>query len=71
MDNKVITREFKLLAKLLEFHGENPFKVKAINNAASTLSKLPFTIASKNQEELSQIPGIGKSTATKIQCFGQ
>lgn len=66
MDNKVITREFKLLAKLLEFHGENPFKVKAINNAASTLSKLPFTIASKNQEELSQIPGIGKSTATKI-----
>lgn len=66
MDNKAVTREFKLLAKLLEFHGENPFKIKAISNAASTLSKLPFAITSKSHEELCEIPGIGKSTANKI-----
>lgn len=66
MNNKAVTREFKLLAKLLEFHGENSFKVKAISNAASTIAKLPFAVASKSTQELSEIPGIGKSTANKI-----
>jgi len=66
MKNKVIAREFRLFSQLLEFHGENTFKIKAISNAAQKLGKLPFHIASKTQEELSNIPGIGKSSALKI-----
>lgn len=67
MNNKVIAREFKLLAQLLEFHGENAFKIKAVANAAQTLGKLPFEIKDKSLEELSAVPGIGKSSALKVQ----
>jgi len=67
MNNKVIARELKLLAQLLEFNGENAFKTKAVASAAQRLGKLPFDIVTKTQAELGEIPGIGKSTALKIQ----
>ncbi|TCK85628.1 DNA polymerase/3'-5' exonuclease PolX [Albibacterium bauzanense] len=66
MDNKAIAREFKLLSQLLEFHGENSFKIRAIATVADKLRKLPFDITSKTHEELSEVPGIGKSSALKI-----
>lgn len=66
MTNKAIAREFKLLSQLLEFHGENSFKIRAIATVADKLRKLPFDITSKTYEELSEIPGIGKSSALKI-----
>lgn len=66
MDNKAIAREFKLLSQLLEFHGENSFKIRAIATVADKLRKLPFDITSKTNEELSEVPGIGKSSALKI-----
>lgn len=67
MNNKVIAREFKLLSQLLELHGGNSFKIKSLLATAQTISKSPFEIASKSQAELSGIPGIGKSSALKIQ----
>lgn len=66
MENKIIARQFKLLAQLLEFHGENTFKVAAIDKAARTLGKLPFQISLDNLEELSRIQGVGKSIAAKV-----
>src|SRR5690606_5238310 len=66
MDNKAIAREFKLLSQLLEFHGENSFKIRAIATVADKLRKLPFDITSKTHEEMSEVPGIGKSSAIKI-----
>ncbi len=66
MTNKEIARKFKLLGQLMELHGENSFKVKATDSAARKISKLPFSIAQKTIEELATIPGIGKSTAAKI-----
>lgn len=66
MTNKEIARKFKLLGQLMELHGENSFKVKATDSAARRISKLPFSIAGKPIAELATIPGIGKSTATKI-----
>src|SRR5690606_20115881 len=66
MDNKAIAREFKLLSQLLEFHGENSFKIRAIATVADKLRKLPFDITSKTHEEMSEVPGIGKSSALKI-----
>src|SRR5690606_9329066 len=66
MDNKAIAREVKLFAKLLEVHGDNPFKIKAISNAAATISKLPFALTSKSTQALTEISGMGKRTANKI-----
>lgn len=66
MKNKAIAREFKLLSQLLEFHGENNFKIRAIATVADKIRKLPFEIKSKTHEELSNVPGIGKSSAVKI-----
>jgi len=66
MNNKAIAREFKLLSQLLEFHGENSFKIRAIATVADKIRKLPFDITSKTHEELSEVPGIGKSSALKI-----
>lgn len=66
MNNKAISREFKLLSQLLEFHGENTFKIRAIATVADKIKKLPFDITTKTYDELSETPGIGKSSALKI-----
>lgn len=66
MDNKTIAAAFDLLAQLMELHGQNPFRAKAIASAAYKINKLPFSTSEKTVEELSQIPGIGSSTAQKI-----
>ncbi len=69
MDNKTIAKTIKLYAQLMELHGENPFRTKAIASAAYKLDKLPFAITSQSTEALSEIAGIGKSTAQKIESL--
>ena len=66
MENKPISRTLRLLAQLMELHEENSFKIKSVANAAFKIDKLPFAIAKKTAEEISEIDGIGKSIATKI-----
>ncbi len=69
MDNKTIAKTVKLYAQLMELHGENPFRTKAMAAVAYKLDKLPFAIASQPIETLSETPGIGKSTALKIESL--
>jgi len=71
MDNKTITRTFKLLGQLMELHGENPFRTKATASLAFKVDKLPFAAASASPEELAEQPGIGKSAAAKIAAIVQ
>ena len=66
MENKPISRTLRLLAQLMELHEENSFKIKSVTNAAFKIDKLPFAIAKKTAEEISEIDGIGKSIAAKI-----
>lgn len=66
MTNKEIAKHMKLLAQLLELHKENPFKVRAIDKAASVISKYPSPLVEIPLNKLEKIPGIGKSTAAKI-----
>lgn len=66
LDNKTISMVFERLAQLMEIHGQNPFRSKAIASAAYKINKLPFSVSDKTTEELSQTPGIGVSTANKI-----
>ncbi|MHC8948955.1 helix-hairpin-helix domain-containing protein [Sphingobacterium hungaricum] len=67
MDNKAIAKLFKLCSQLMELYDENPFRVKGIASASFKLEKLPSAIANMTFEELSAQPGIGKSTAEKVQ----
>ena len=66
MDNKTIARTFKLYGQLMELHGENPFRTKAIASLAYKLDKMPVALASLPDQALSEMEGIGKSSALKI-----
>ncbi len=67
MTNDGIIDSIELYGKLLELHNENPFKVKAISNAAFKLNKLRFDFQGKSKEEINNIEGIGKSIASFVQ----
>lgn len=69
MDNKTIARVFKLCGQLMELHNENPFRSKAIASASFKIDKLPVQANTLSFDELSAQPGIGKSTAEKIQAI--
>ncbi|WP_256004816.1 DNA polymerase/3'-5' exonuclease PolX [Pedobacter deserti] len=66
MENKAISRTLKLLAQLMELHGENSFKVKTVANAAFKVDKLPYVLKDKSLDEMARIDGLGKSTSGKI-----
>lgn len=66
MENKPISRTLRLLSQLMELHGQNPFKIKSIANAAFKIDKLPFAIQSKTLEEMEKIDGLGKSISAKV-----
>lgn len=69
MDNKKIAKAIKLYAQLMELHGENPFRTKAIAAAAFKLDKLPFIVTPQSIDKLSEVPGIGPSTAQKVEAL--
>jgi len=55
------------VARLLELTGENPFKVRAYQNAARAVETYAGNLERAAREgKLTEIPGIGKSVAEKI-----
>lgn len=66
LTNKQISEAFEQLAQLMEIHGQNPFRAKAIAAAGYKINKLPYSASSKTELELTENPGIGASTASKI-----
>lgn len=66
MDNKKIAKTFRRYAQLMELHGENPFRTKAMAAAAFKLDKLSFIITPQTISKLSEVPGIGQRTADKV-----
>lgn len=68
MDRHEIAAIFEEIALLLELQGENPFKIRAYQNASKSLEGLSddeFHELIKN-EELSTVQGIGKGLEEKI-----
>ncbi|MDX2196388.1 MAG: PHP domain-containing protein [Cytophagales bacterium] len=67
MSNKEIASILKLTASLSEVNGENEFKVKSYSVAAYYIEKHDLPLKNMSLSELSQIQGVGKSMASKIE----
>ena len=67
MENKEIARYFNKLAKIMELHKENPFKIRSYSNAYLTLRKIEKPFTETSAEEIASIKGVGKAIADKIQ----
>ena len=66
MTNKEISKTIKLIAQLMEVHGENKFKIRSYENAEFQLGRLESPVTNMNEEELLQVKGLGKSLVPKI-----
>jgi DNA polymerase (family 10) len=66
MSNKEIAAAFRELGRIMELHGDNPFKIRSYQNAYMTLRKLDQPVAELSEEALGQIKGIGKAISGKI-----
>ncbi|MGD8484622.1 MAG: helix-hairpin-helix domain-containing protein, partial [Thioalkalispiraceae bacterium] len=67
--NEEIALKFEEIADLLEVEGANPFRVRAYRNAARTIRGLGSELGEMlaEGEDLTELPGIGKDLAGKIQ----
>ena len=67
MKNREISGFFEKMANVLEFKGENPFKISAYRRASRIIGDLTQDIEEiAEQGELRNIPGIGEGMAQKI-----
>jgi DNA polymerase (family 10) len=67
LKNKELADLFDKMANILEFKGENPFKISAYRKASRVLGDLTQDIQEiADSGELKKIPGIGEGMAQKI-----
>ena len=69
LHNSEVVDQFRMMADLLSIKGANRFKIRAYRNAAQTLSNLTDNLLDmvNNNEDLTQLDGIGKDLAAKIE----
>ncbi len=68
--NKKLSEIFEKIADILEFLGDNPYRIGSYRRAANLISELPEDIEELHREgKLSRLPGIGSSTVLKIEEF--
>jgi DNA polymerase (family X) len=66
VSNEVIAESFSLLAKLMDIHGENPFKIKSYASASFSIDKLTEELNSIPREKILSVKGIGPSIGKQI-----
>lgn len=66
MENDDLVDALELLVKLWDVHAINEFKSKNLSFAIRGIDKYPNSIASASEDELLQIPGVGKSVVKII-----
>ncbi|MBC7571174.1 MAG: DNA polymerase/3'-5' exonuclease PolX [Spirosoma sp.] len=66
MTNSDIVELLEQTARLMELHEYDTFKTRAFSSAAFTLDKTTENLAGLSADELTKLPGIGKSVAHKI-----
>ena len=69
VQNIDIAKVFDEIGDLLEIKGDNPFRIRAYRNAARTVEGLGVSAADMlaKGEDLTELPGIGKDLAAKMQ----
>ncbi len=66
MSNKEIASAFNDLAKIMELHDENPFKIRSYQNAYLNLRKLETPLFEMSDAEITSVKGVGKTISSKI-----
>ncbi len=66
VSNEVISESLSLLAKLMDIHGENPFKIKSYAAASFSIDKLTEDLSVIPREKILSIKGIGPSIGKQI-----
>jgi DNA polymerase (family 10) len=70
MKNRELADLFEKMADLLEFKGENPFKIRAYRKASRIIGDLTQDIEEVAQaQQLKGVPGIGEGMAEKIEEY--
>ena len=72
MDNASIASVFEEMAELLEFRGENPFRIRAYRNGARAIRDLDEQvkqIIDDPDRDFAAIPGIGKTLVEKTETL--
>ena len=69
MDHKAILNRLKLCIQLMELHEENPFKIRSYQGGLNALERLEGDLMELSEQELAQVPGIGKSILEAIQSL--
>ena len=72
MDNAAIAATFEEMAELLEFRGENPFRIRAYQNGAKAIRDLDESVSAilaDSSRNLASIPGIGKTLVEKAETL--
>jgi len=66
--NSDVAAVFNEVADLLEIEGANPYRVRAYRDAARTISTMSQNVTEmvENDEDLTELPGIGEDLAGKI-----
>lgn len=68
MNNAQIAEVFESIGGLLEMRGDSVFTIRAYQRAARTIERLPTELDQmvREEQDLKEIPGIGKAIADKI-----
>lgn len=66
MENKEIARLFDELAKLMEYHGESPFKIRSYQQAYQLFRTVDNPVISMDRATLLALPGVGEAIADKV-----
>jgi DNA polymerase (family 10) len=66
MENSAIAGIFSLLSKLMDIHGEDPFRSKSYSSAAYNIEQLQVRLGEVERNSIPSLKGIGASTARKI-----
>ncbi len=68
--NKELAKIFERMADILEFLGENPYRIRTYRRVANLINELPEDVETAfYTRKLHHMPGIGESTLLKIEEF--
>ena len=68
--NKELSRIFERMADILEFLGENPYRIRTYRRVANLIGELPEDVeVAFYTRKLHHMPGIGESTLLKIEEY--